>query len=652
MRPINNNPASNPSPNHEAVKLLNLLFSNCPDDTGNICLRYKHPKEEKAHNQFIGVNHIEQIPDIIKRRTNVNWSYEIALCKGYDATKDGIYLMPALHLDQDRLTQEKKREIHSFLKPSAVIQTSSENRQQFLWLLKEPAEAKDQVRVEDINLRLINQFGGDRGTQDASRVFRLPGTANFKYPNHPKCKILELNPECQYSLEDFEVLPKCETSVGTNKAPVDSERLQKIMQCVFLQHCDKDRAILPEPEWYAMVCLLAKETGGANLIHSLSVGYPKYSRDETDRKMIHAINDSGPTTCKRIKELYNCGKNCGVTSPVLLAGNSVLEKAQSILSYEALHLQSSLEISQLEVRVEWAVDKLIPKDGNSLLHSIGGVGKSYLMYQLGKSVADGEPFFGLATIKMPVYYIDFENPLPEIVDRMKKIGGSKYLKIWHLSHEPGPIRFDADEWEIYKTFPPGLFIIDSLRSSYLDEENSSKVASFIMALFKEIRSLGNTIILIHHENKIGSYRGSTAWFDLSDHILKFSRVKEIGSDKDVDDDNFDLPIRLGLGGKSRFSSALELRPMFFRFENQLLVSADNPDNEPLENVRNILIGMTGDGGNPPTQGELIKLIKKELEVGKDKARQLIRKGEGVYWRSYVNKSEKNKTTYRPIFCEG
>ena len=90
------------------------------------------------------------------------------------------------------------------------------------------------------------------------------------------------------------------------------------------------------------------------------------------------------------------------------------------------------------------------------------------------------------------------------------------------------VRFDSDEWEIYKSFPPGLFIIDSLRSSHLLEENSSKDASFIMGRFKEIRALGNTIILIHHENKAGGYRGTTAWFDLSDHILKFSRVKALG----------------------------------------------------------------------------------------------------------------------------
>lgn len=275
------------------------------------------------------------------------------------------------------------------------------------------------------------------------------------------------------------------------------------------------------------------------------------------------------------------------------------------LAYEDLNLPSSLEISRLEINVEWVVKNLIPKESITLLHSIGGVGKSYLMYGIAKAVAEGEPFFGLDVMRIPVYYIDFENPLPEISDRMKKIGGSEDLKIWHLGHEPMPVRFDAEGWEIYKAFPPGLFIIDSLRSSHLLEENSSKDASLIMGRHKQIRALGNTIFLIHHENKVGGYRGSTAWFDLSDHILKFSRVKSIGSDEDVEEDDFTLPIRLGLGGKSRFSSAMEFTSIHFKFENHQLCLAKDPDEELLRKMADLLDPM-----NPPNQSEFQKLVKK------------------------------------------
>jgi hypothetical protein len=308
--------------------------------------------------------------------------------------------------------------------------------------------------------------------------------------------------------------------------------------------------------------------------------------------------------------------------------------------FERLNLPSSLEISLLEIRVDWVVKNLIPKESITLLHSIGGVGKSYLMYGIGKAVADGAPFFDLEVMKMSVYIIDFENPLPEISDRTKKDGGSENLKIWHLSHDPMPIRFDADDWEIYKAFPPGLFIVDSLRSSHLLEENSSRDASLIMARLKEIRALGNTIILIHHESKSGGYRGSTAWFDLADHILKFGRVRKIGSDEDVEEDDFTLPIRLGLGGKSRFSSAIEMAPMYFKFENHRLRLAEDPDDETLNKMAQLL-----GNGRPPNQTEFQKLVKDNLGIGRKSFFKLLKNGEKKNMWVSKRSTEGNKFEY-------
>lgn len=418
-----------------------------------------------------------------------------------------------------------------------------------------------------------------------------------------------------------------------------SERLSRIMSCKFMEHCDRDRAALSEPEWYAAISNLAPESGGIDLIHSISTGHPGYSPKKTDTKIFHSLRDGGPATCERIKTMYDCGKNCGVKSPIVLAQGQGETEGQKP-DYSTLNLPSSLELSRLEIRVDWIVRNLIPKESITLLHSIGGAGKSYLMYGIAKAVADGELFFGLDVMRIPVYYIDFENPLPEIVDRMKKMGGSENLKIWHLSHNPAPMRFDADEWKIYKTFPPGLFIIDSLRSSHLLEENSSKDASFIMARHKEIRALGNTIILIHHENKIGGYRGSTAWFDLPDHILKFSRVKRIGSDEDAEEDDFDLPIRLGLGGKSRFSSAMELRPMYFKFENHQLCCASDPEEEILNHMADLLNPLT-----PPNQSEFQKLVKQNLGIGGKEFRKLLKKGESQHFWFSKKSTIGNKLEY-------
>jgi hypothetical protein len=232
-------------------------------------------------------------------------------------------------------------------------------------------------------------------------------------------------------------------------------------------------------------------------------------------------------------------------------------------------------------------------------------------------------------MQMLTYIIDYENPLPEIVDRVKKAGGSEGLMIWHLGHDPMPVRIDAPESEIYKSFPPGLFIIDSLRSSHTLEENSSKDASFVMAKHKELRAAGHTIILIHHEAKKGGYRGSTAWFDLCDHILKFSRVRKIGSDEEVDEDDFDLPIRLGLGGKSRFSSGMELKPMYFKFQDHQLCLADDPITEPLKKMCELL-----SNDSPTIKKDFQEMVADKLGFKRKAFEKLLRQGEkDKLWRS-------------------
>ena len=98
-----------------------------------------------------------------------------------------------------------------------------------------------------------------------------------------------------------------------------NERLTRIMSCEFMAHCDRDRATLSEREWYMMISILCKVEGGYDQIHELSYGYPQYSQRETDAKIIHALRDTGPATCERIKELFNCGKRCNVKSPIVLA---------------------------------------------------------------------------------------------------------------------------------------------------------------------------------------------------------------------------------------------------------------------------------------------------------------------------------------------
>jgi hypothetical protein len=82
-----------------------------------------------------------------------------------------------------------------------------------------------------------------------------------------------------------------------------------------------------------MVSNLARMEGGKNAVHQLSSPYPKYSQNETDRKIGYALKAStGPISCRYIQEVLGftgCPSGgCGVKAP---AGLGVSRRAVTAL---------------------------------------------------------------------------------------------------------------------------------------------------------------------------------------------------------------------------------------------------------------------------------------------------------------------------------
>jgi hypothetical protein len=102
----------------------------------------------------------------------------------------------------------------------------------------------------------------------------------------------------------------------------DQIGLDMVLICPFIVHCKDNAAELPEPLWYAMISNLCRFDGGRDIIHEYSMPYPNYSQSETDKKIDHAIKDTGPHTCQWIRDNgFDCpwlGK-CEVKSPAGLA---------------------------------------------------------------------------------------------------------------------------------------------------------------------------------------------------------------------------------------------------------------------------------------------------------------------------------------------
>lgn len=97
-------------------------------------------------------------------------------------------------------------------------------------------------------------------------------------------------------------------------------------RCQFAQHVRADAATLPEPEWYAMLGIVAKCRGGDELAHQLSAPYPGYNRWETEAKYLRA-KQVGPPRCEHIRSISAACTGCplSISSPVVLGRNAAVE---------------------------------------------------------------------------------------------------------------------------------------------------------------------------------------------------------------------------------------------------------------------------------------------------------------------------------------
>jgi hypothetical protein len=309
------------------------------------------------------------------------------------------------------------------------------------------------------------------------------------------------------------------------------------------------------------------------------------------------------------------------------------------------HLISGTALQSLKVETAWSVEKLVPARSITLLHSPGGLGKTWFSLGLANAVSRGEPFLGLATNRRPVCYIDFENPLPLLIDRTRKLD-IREVQFWHLSASLPPPKLDTAAHALYRQLPAGsLIVFDTLRAAHDGDENSSQDMAFIMGRLKVLRELGFDIFLIHHTAKANErlYKGSTAISDLADHVIKLYRSRRGSLEELQDDGEPDPDATFVLAtGKTRFEPFhlyLTFNPGAGGFS-----VAEDPNLDALE----ALAGYIAGPGRGLNQTDLIEWAKDSLGGGRrENLVGLLKRGEREgRWQS--RRGFKGAKLYEPL----
>jgi putative DNA primase/helicase len=227
------------------------------------------------------------------------------------------------------------------LEPSVIVRSGF--GLQPYWLFREPwmiESDEERQRLKSLstrfqlNLRLRANVRGWTmdSTADLCRVLRVPGTFNHKVDGDVRMVTAEYADRA-YSLDDFEdLLAGTEDPRECGREPLPRPdllpaKLPPILDgCAWMRHCHQDGAALAEPEWYRMLTVVARCEDSERWAHDLSQKYPKYSRQETQRKLKQASSDKvAPVTCAYVQSDLSGAKHCAdclfrgnVNSPIAI----------------------------------------------------------------------------------------------------------------------------------------------------------------------------------------------------------------------------------------------------------------------------------------------------------------------------------------------
>lgn len=269
-------------------------------------------------------------------------------------------------------------------------------------------------------------------------------------------------------------------------------------------------------------------------------------------------------------------------------------------------------------RIEWVVQGILPRQSLTLITGLPSHYKSWLALALLRGVALTGSFLGRVCSKMPVLYLDRENPRAVVQSRLAILGieSSDNWKIWGrwLSDAP-PMIGDPRLLEIAREVHP-VIIFDSLIRFHTGEENSAKDIAQVMESLRSLVDAGATVGMLHHKGRAegSQYRGSSDIIGGPDTAYSVTRDREAGTIK------FDC-------FKSRYIEefSLTIRPDLTNSGDFLVIEAPEQA-EQHENVSRIAEIIQANSGI--TQTRIIELSG----IPQARARDILQRYSGEFWR--------------------
>ena len=193
----------------------------------------------------------------------------------------------------------------------------------------------------------------------------------------------------------------------------------------------------------------------------------------------------------------------------VLTQNTIYEKSTGVITVE--------ELMAMNLERNYLIPDLLPSPSVVLIYGAGGDGKSMAAWALAKHIVNGDPFLvreSLVPVKEgPVLLLNGDQSLVQLKEQLQEVdypvdSRTRIQNNWQLEYQ-------AQFIELMETFSPRLVVIDSLIGCSGGKAFDENKADFADPLAWLTRNNGSafpetTILVIHHSNKQGGIRGTSA----------------------------------------------------------------------------------------------------------------------------------------------
>jgi hypothetical protein len=201
-------------------------------------------------------------------------------------------------------------------------------------------------------------------------------------------------------------------------------------------------------------------------------------------------------------------------------------------------VMTAQELAALDEKRDYLIPDVLPHPSVVLIYGAGGDGKSMSAWTIAKHIATGQPFVvrgkHVPVEKGPVLLLNGDQPLIQLKEQLEEVDyplddNTSILTDWSLQRY-------AQFIKLMEKIRPKLVVIDSLigcSGGRAFDENKSDFATPLYWLTRNNGVLfpATTILIIHHANKQGGFRGTSAIRDAVDETWALKKPSKEQVDK-------------------------------------------------------------------------------------------------------------------------